>query len=236
MKWSKQKEKNYHNLQWVSEEGLIRFIEDICGHGDDFLDLGCGTGVLIDRISSHYGRSVGVDPSESLLARAPKRDGIEYIQKPLEKINYEGEFDTVLMRNTLHHVKDPEIAMAVAHRALKPGGMLVVCEGVPPDSKVTGFYKKLFALFDKRHIFNEGDLISMFRMAGFRGILVEPYFMENVNLEDWLEKVSPDDDIYCQAMSLHVDGNTHFKAAYEVSESSGPWTMTWRFSVVSGTK
>lgn len=236
MGWSDQKTQNYHNLQWVKETGLIGLLEAICGKGGNFLEVGCGTGAMIDRIAHHYVRSVGIDPIVSLLERAPKRDGIEYYPIPLEELEYRDEFDTVLMRNILHHVQDPESAVEHVFKTVKPGGKLVVCEGVPPSSRELKFYTELFRMFDNRHILNEGDLISMFRLGGFREICLYPYFMENVDLVDWLRKVSANEAVAKQAFELHKRQDDHFRRAYEVREGDGRYTMTWRFVVVAGMK
>ena len=236
MEWSEQKDKNYHDLQWVKEKGLIDYVEESCGTGDSFIELGCGTGALLERISKNFKRCVGIDPSTSLLERAPKIENVEYQAKSLEEIEYSEEFDTVVLRNTLHHVADPEYAVRVAHRALRPGGRLVVCEGVPPSSRVQGFYENLFRFFDDRHILTEGDLIAMFRLARFEKVSLMPYFMENIDLVDWLNKVSSSEYIAQRALEMHRKGNEHFKNVYEVSDQNGNYTMTWRFVILTGVK
>jgi SAM-dependent methyltransferase len=142
----------------------------------------------------------------------------------------------VLLRNTLHHLKDPEAGIAQAMKALRPGGRVVLCEGVPPDSRVKQFYTDLFALFDNRHILTEGDLVALLRMNGFRQISLRPYFMENVDLIDWLKKVSKDESIYQQALKMHQAGDSHFRRIYEVTEQDNHYTMTWRFTIATGVK
>jgi len=236
MKWSEQKDSNYHALQWVKEAGLIDHVEKVSGSGENFIELGCGTGVLIERISKNFKRCVGVDPSTSLLDRAPKIENVEYRAIPLEDIEYDGVFDTVVLRNTLHHVEDPDRAVKIAYRALRPGGKLVVCEGVPPSSRVHGFYENLFRMFDDRHILNESDLIAMFRIAHFENVNLFPYFMENVDLIEWLEKVSSSEHIAHRALEMHRKGDDHFKSVYEVHDNNGKYTMTWRFAIITGFK
>lgn len=236
MKWSDQKHANYHNLQWVREQGFIEACASACGTGESFLELGCGTGVMIGRLAKDFTRCVGVDPAKNLLEQAPKLPNIEYVPLPLEEINYEREFDCVLLRNTVHHLKDPEAGISQAMRALRRGGRLVLVEGVPPDSKVRAFYTELFKLFDNRHILTEGDLLAQLRMNGFANVVLQPYFMENVNLADWLKKVSPNDDVRKKALELHLKQDDHFRRVYEFKEKDGQYTMTWRFMVASGSK
>lgn len=236
MQWSDQKHANYHRLQWVRDEGFIESIAALCGSGEAFLELGCGTGAMIRRMARDFTRCVGVDPAANLLAQAPKLPNIEYVPLPLEQIAYDREFDCVLLRNTVHHLKDPEAGISQAIRALRRGGRIVLCEGVPPDSRVRPFYTELFRLFDNRHILTEGDLLALLRMNGFRQVVLQPFFMENVDLFDWLKKVSPNNDVFQQALRMHQDGDDHFRRVYEVKEQDGRYTMTWRFMVATGIK
>jgi SAM-dependent methyltransferase len=236
MKWSDQKHANYHNLQWVREDGFIEACANVCGTGEAFLELGCGTGVMISRLAREFNRCVGVDPAQNLLAVAPRLPNIEYVPLPLEEIQYEREFDCVLLRNTVHHLKDPEAGISTAMRALRRGGRIVLVEGVPPDSRVRPFYTELFSLFDKRHILTEGDLLALLRVNGFENVVLQPYFMENVKLLDWLKKVSPNEEVRTKALKLHLDGDEHFRRVYDFKENNGDYTMTWRFMVASGVR
>lgn len=236
MKWSDQKHANYHNLQWVREEGFIETCAAACGSGEAFLELGCGTGVMVGRLARDFTRCVGVDPATNLLAQAPKMSNIEYVPLPLEEIEYEREFDCVLLRNTVHHLADPESGFRKAMRALRRGGRIVLVEGVPPDSRVRPFYTELFRLFDNRHILTEGDLLALLRMNGFGNVVLQPYFMENVNLGDWLTKVSPNEEVRRKALAMHLAGDEHFRRVYEFRENDGQYVMTWRFMIASGVK
>lgn len=236
MHWSDQKHANYHRLQWVRNEAFIDVVAAACGTGEAVLDLGCGTGVMAEPLTRSFTRYVGVDPAKNLLERAPKVPGAEYLPLPLEEIVFERQFDCVLLRNTVHHLKDPEAGFDKAIRALRRGGRVVLCEGVPPDSRVRQFYTDLFKLFDNRHILTEGDLLALLRMNGFRQIVLQPFFMEKVNLVDWLRKVSPNEEVLQKALQLHLAGDEHFRRVYEIEGEGEALTMTWRFMVATGVK
>lgn len=236
MQWSEQKHANYHRLQWVKNEAFIDVVASVCGAGEAVLDLGCGTGVMSGPLLKQFNRYVGVDPAKNLLDRAPRLPNAEYVPLPLEDIKFEREFDCVLLRNTVHHLEDPESGFQTAIRALRRGGRVVLCEGVPPDGKVRQFYTELFALFDKRHILTEGDMLALLRMNGFKQIMLQPFFMENVNLVDWLRKVSPNEEVLQKALKLHLAGDEHFRRVYEVKGEGDQLTMTWRFMVATGIK
>ncbi len=236
MDWSEHKQANYNDLQWVQEKTLIELVAKRCGQGEALLELGCGTGVMIGRLAREFGRCVGVDPTERLIARAPRGPNIVYVPERLEDVGYENEFDCVVIRNTLHHLEDPAAGIDRAMKALRPGGRLVVCEGVPPDSRVKQFYTDLFKLFDSRHILTEADIVALLRLSGFTDIRMEPFFMERVDLLDWLRKVSGDEETFNAALAMHREGDSHLRRVYEMNEEGGRFTMTWRFVVARAVK
>lgn len=236
MNWSDRKHASYHQIQWVKNEAYIHAVADACGTGEAVVDLGCGTGAMAKPLAERFNRYVGVDPANNLLERCPELPNAEYVASSLEELTYDREFDCALLRNVVHHLADPAVGFSQAAKSLRRGGRVVLCQGVSPDSKVHDFYTKLFALFDRRHILTEGDMLAMMRVNGFRQIVVQPFFMEGVNLMDWLRKVSPNEAVLQEALKLHLDGDEHFRRVYEIDGSGENLTMTWRFMVAVGVK
>lgn len=101
--------------------------------GLSILEVGCGTGNVITRVSStHSGiRAVGCDPDPRALARARRkargRSGITFDRGYVQNLPYEdGEFDRVLSSMMWHHLDEEVKAKAAAEifRVLRPGGSL----------------------------------------------------------------------------------------------------------------
>ncbi|MFC3075588.1 ArsR/SmtB family transcription factor [Shinella pollutisoli] len=124
----------------VSEAEVEAKLADLIGDEpvDAFLDLGTGTGRILQLFSGLYRRGVGVDASRDMLAVARAnldRAGItkasirhgDIFNLPLER----GEFDVVTIHQVLHFLEDPEAAVAEAARMLKPGGRLVIVDLAP---------------------------------------------------------------------------------------------------------
>lgn len=64
---------------------------------DKLLDVGCGTGLTTEPWPCNR---FGVDPAPKLLARAGKKQEIEYKQAPAEKIPYEDNFFDIVISIT----------------------------------------------------------------------------------------------------------------------------------------
>ncbi len=101
-------------------------------------DLGCGTGGLSEALAPFVRRVVAVDGSQAMLkaarARLQEHPNAEIRRGELEALPVaDGELDAALFALVLHHVPEPQRALAEAGRALKPGGRLVVVDMQPHD-------------------------------------------------------------------------------------------------------
>ena len=99
------------------------------------LDLGTGTGRMLELLAPRAVRAVGVDQSAAMLALARSRidqAGLRNAQlrqgdiyaAPVER----DAFDLVVIHQVLHFLDDPGRALAEAARALAPGGRLLAVD------------------------------------------------------------------------------------------------------------
>jgi len=103
-----------------------------------FLDLGTGTGRLLELFAPLYRRAVGVDASTAMLAVARAnldRAGIGHAQVRLGDIYNlslpRDAFDVVTIHQVLHYLEEPERAIAEAARVLAPGGRFLIVDFAP---------------------------------------------------------------------------------------------------------
>jgi ubiquinone/menaquinone biosynthesis C-methylase UbiE len=104
----------------------------------DLLDIGTGTGRMLEIFGPRAERVVGVDLSREMLAvarvnleRANLRNcsirQADMYQLPLAGVS----FDAVVIHQVLHYAERPAQAIAEAARVLRPGGTLVVVDFAP---------------------------------------------------------------------------------------------------------
>ncbi|EJC67323.1 methylase involved in ubiquinone/menaquinone biosynthesis [Rhizobium leguminosarum bv. viciae WSM1455] len=105
---------------------------------DSLLDLGTGTGRILELLSGLYRRATGVDASRDMLSVARANLDKSRITKATVRhadilnLPFEGQdFDLVTIHQVLHFFDQPEIAIAEASRMLRPGGRLVVIDLAP---------------------------------------------------------------------------------------------------------
>ena len=98
------------------------------------LDVGCGEGELARHLPSGAWR--GVDPSSAMLARAPG----PAVRADARELPFpDRSFDSVALLYVLYHLREPERALAEAHRVLRPGGLLAVAAPSRHDAPELAF-------------------------------------------------------------------------------------------------
>lgn len=91
------------------------------------LDVGCGTGVLLEVAAGRSWETIGVEPSE-WAAGVARRRGLDVISGRLEDAALEpGSFDAVVLADVIEHVVDPLRVARRIERLLAPGGVLLIC-------------------------------------------------------------------------------------------------------------
>jgi ubiquinone/menaquinone biosynthesis C-methylase UbiE len=94
------------------------------------LDLGCGTGFVINIARRHVPRVVGVDVTRAMLDQVDAGGGggqVELHEHDTGSFPVEaGSFGVVTAYSFLHHLYDIEPTLTTAARALKEGGQLYV--------------------------------------------------------------------------------------------------------------
>jgi len=93
--------------------------------GNSLLDLGCGTGFIINIAKKYFRRVVGVDITPGMLERVDKTGGhIEIYQADTGDIPLgSNEFDVCTAYGFLHHLYDLRPTLKEAYRCLRPGGL-----------------------------------------------------------------------------------------------------------------
>jgi ubiquinone/menaquinone biosynthesis C-methylase UbiE len=128
----------------IREERVETAINELVGRVPlhALLDLGTGTGRMLELLAPRADRAVGIDQSPQMLALARARiekAGLRNVQLrqgdiyalPVEHDRH----DLVIVHQVLHYLDDPARAVREAVRALRPGGRLLIVDFAPHEEE-----------------------------------------------------------------------------------------------------
>lgn len=113
-------------------EATLQRVQGLLSAEQEVLEIGCGTGTTALRLAPFTRRLHATDVSAGMIAIA--RDKLA--AAPVPQLSFDladadttvarnGEYDAVLAFNVLHLVIDLDQTLALAMRALRPGGLLI---------------------------------------------------------------------------------------------------------------
>src|SRR4051812_6052517 len=135
-------------------------------------DLGCGTGQVSASIAPFVEKVIAVDASAAMLQAAKKRlhdfGNVDLRRGEIEALPIDdARLDAATLMLVLHHLPEPERALAEVARVLKPQGRAVVVDMLPHDREN---YRQQMG-----HVwlgFSDEHVRRMFQDAGFEQIRV----------------------------------------------------------------
>jgi SAM-dependent methyltransferase len=168
------------------------------GPGRRGLELGCGTGVFLEKVARCGATLHGLDLSEDLLAKARERvrpfPNVVVESGNAEATGYpDGHFDAVYGSSILHHL-DLDAALGEAHRVLRPGGRVVFAEPNILNPQVLLMFrfpplKERFGVSPDEMAFSRFRARRALERAGFVDVAVEPFdFLHPSIPEAWVER------------------------------------------------
>jgi len=146
---------------------------------ENLLDAGTGTGRMLELLSPHVKRAVGLDVSPEMLAIARDRlmqGNIAQCQVrlgdtyrlPFPDGGALTGFDAVLFHQVLHYLDDPGAAVAEAARVMRTGGRLLIADFASHDLE---FLRNDFA--HRRLGFSDREVQGWFQAAGLKPVASE---------------------------------------------------------------
>ena len=146
----------YSKYGKISCENIYKYLKD--KEYQKLLDIGCGTGYLIDKLSKDYNAEyIGLDLSPEMIKQANNKNikNAMFIEGRSDEIPYnDNTFDIVTCSQSFHHYPETDRSMLEARRVLKQGGLYILSDtGVGPF-KMIGVKVDDFIY---RHFSNTGD-------------------------------------------------------------------------------
>jgi len=151
------------------------------GPDDRVLDVGCGTGAFLDRLSQSHppAQLVGVDPVPAMLAIARRRLGatVELHEGWAESLPFAaGQFNVVVSCNAFHYIRDPLAAVREMVRVLRPGGQIVITDWCDDylACRLCDLYLRMFSAAHVE-VYRERECVQLLRDAGLADVEIDRY-------------------------------------------------------------
>ena len=133
---------HWHRIRslYVDEREVEAALVEIIASADprDLLDIGTGTGRVLEILAPRVERALGIDQSREMLSiarvnleRAGLENGSVRLGDMYQLALPDGSFDAVVVHQVLHYADRPAMAIAEAARVLRPNGILVIVDFTP---------------------------------------------------------------------------------------------------------
>ena len=232
---------HYDRLFWTKD---VAYINEIIRMGrlrreHIVLDVGTGTGTVAREIRKHVEHVVAIDMSDSMLSRG-EWNGISAIKWDIGNSFFaKGIFDRVFARMVFHHILDNlDRAVLRCYDLLKPGGRIVVAEGIPPAESptVVEWFTEMFRHKEDRLTFTAGSLRRKLMRNGFRDVRVRVHVMQNFSVRNWLANSGLPPEKQEIIFALHRDAPAEVRSLYKMRFDSDDCFLATHNAIVVGVK
>ncbi|HTZ75259.1 MAG TPA: class I SAM-dependent methyltransferase [Candidatus Aquilonibacter sp.] len=143
-------------------------IEEECEGAKSFLDVGCGTGHLLERLSGRGGLyRMGIELNSRAASFARRAAGCEIVEVPFEEFEAPRKFDAIALINVFSHIPSLDRLFGALRNALAPGGK-VILRTSEMSRHVSRWNQLHWGIPDDLHFLGLGTLDFLCKKYGFR--------------------------------------------------------------------
>lgn len=146
------------------------------------LDVGCGHGVLLNRLAAlGFAHLTGVDP----FTRLASPRGWRFVPGTLDALPASlGPWDVIMLHHSLEHVPDPAATLRAARARLAPGGVCIVRTPVIPCAAWDHYRIHWVQIDAPRHLFI-ASRAALSDLAGAAGLRLTRMVADSTAFQFW---------------------------------------------------
>ncbi len=175
---------------------ISRHVMEALPRGGDLLDIGCGTGLFIEKYLRYGGTAVGIDLSRNMIGRARDRCSCsDFSLGTGERLPFrDNSFDAISSLLVFSYLRDPPAMLQEANRVLRPGGSISICTlgkklltcGIPVIYHISEKIRIRHVVMKDfgEYYYDEEEMGELFSDAGFCDIKVSWCSFAHIDMGD----------------------------------------------------
>lgn len=140
--------------------------------GRSVLEVGCGTGYVLQGLEAAGMRGCGLDMHMEGLRYARRRTGSLLVCESAARVPFEGQFDAVSLCDVIEHDDDDVALLRSAAAALRPGGAVLVTVPAQPS-----LWTRVDEAWGHKRRYTRASLRIAMRSAGLKVVLLRHFFV-----------------------------------------------------------
>lgn len=164
-------------------DDIVKCLQFIIPRGKSVLEIGCGTGDLVDALKPE--RGVGIDISSGMVRTArEKYPAHSFIEMDAEHLKLKEKYDFVIMSDLIGHLSDVQKAFQEVHKVIDEKSRLIVTYYNFLWEPVLFLAEKLKLKMpqERQNWLNQGDIENLLDLADFEIIKVKQRFIVPIDI------------------------------------------------------
>jgi len=180
-KWAKNGRANV--MQKEHSKTVLKFLDTVSFKKQfTFLDVGCGNGWVVRKISKlpNCKKAIGIDKSKNMIKIANQKiesSKEKYYQTGIKSWNYRGKFDYVFSMESLYYSVPMEATLEKIYKLLKKDGKFFCGTDFYKDNIATNHWAKIMGI--KMDLRSEKQWKELFKEVGFKTKVKHVYDPKN---------------------------------------------------------
>ncbi len=178
-----QKRDRYIRRNLYYYKNLVRFFRFNIPEGSRVLEIGCGTGYLLNALKPSAGMGIDLSPSMIRIA-GEKYPHLKFEVMDAEQLNIKEHYDFVVISDTLGYLEDIQAAFSELKKVVHPGSRILISYHSFLWEPLMWIAQKLGLKMPHPRLnwLNRGDVINLLQVEGFDVVKSGKRFLVPVNI------------------------------------------------------
>ena len=208
----------YNKISWVKNEDFIDAFLGMLPEQifNSILEVGIGTGAVAEKVAENIGPLIGIDISKEMISNI-NHPNITAMVGDVHKLEFDNNtFDLIYMRNVVHYIDNPNLALSEIYRCLKPEGYFLFSQVIPPEDSISEEYDWLIGR--NIHYPTQNEITGWMKKINIKDISY--YILASQSIMNWLNNTCNDEREKEEIIDRHLKTSKRYKSLVNFSTSN----------------